>query len=87
MCGIEWNGDATSDFDTFEYPASTWLRFEANGAISEQILNNVWCRINNEFLPQSKYQKCGSPTIEKYVAWDEAADKCYVEIWIPVAIK
>jgi len=50
-------------------------------------LGNVWQRINNEFLPQSKYKKCGLPTIEKYVSWDEAADQCDVEIWIPVAVK
>jgi len=87
MCGIEWNGDDTANFDTFIYPVTTWLRFEAKGTISEQVLNNVWYRINNEFLPQSKYQKCGLPTIERYLAWDDTVDKCHVEIWIPVSIK
>lgn len=87
MCGIEWDGEAIENYDTYEYPASIWLRFEAKGKITEQILNNVWHRINNEFLPQSKYQKCGLPTIEKYLVWEDALDQCDVEILIPVSIK
>jgi AraC family transcriptional regulator len=87
MCGIEWNGDTDADFDTYEYPAATWLRFEAKGSISEQVLSNLWYRIHHEFLTQSKYKICDLPTIEKYISWDDAADKCDVEIWIPVSIK
>lgn len=87
MCGIEWNEADAADFDIYEYPCATWLRFEAKGSITEQTLGNVWYRINNEFLPQSKYQKSGLPTIEKYLFWDEVADTCHVEILIPVAVK
>ncbi len=83
MCAIEWDGDAVEGFDTFTYPAATWLIFEAKGAISDNVLGNVWNRINNEFLPGSKYKKCMA-TIEKYVYWNEAEDACHVEIWIPV---
>ena len=49
--------------------------------------SGVWQRINHEFLPQSKYKKSGLPTIEKYILWDDVADICNVEIWIPVALK
>ncbi|WP_271713353.1 AraC family transcriptional regulator [Anaeromicropila herbilytica] len=87
MCAIEWSGEEVRDFDSYEYPKATWLRFEAKGTISGQVLNHVWHRINNEFLPQSKYQKCGLPTIEKFIVWDEASDQCNVEIWIPVSLK
>lgn len=87
MCGLEWNGTDAAGFDTYEYPKAAWLRFEAKGSITEQTLGNVWYRINNEFLPQSKYQKSGLPTIEKYISWDEGADSCYVEIMIPVSVK
>lgn len=87
MCGIEWEKEDVKGLDSFKYPAATWLKFEAKGEISNQVLGSVWQRINNEFLPQSKYKKSGLPTIEKYVVWDEAADVCNVEIWIPVAIK
>lgn len=87
MCGIEWDKEDIPGFDSYTYPAATWLVFEANGKISENILNNVWQRINNEFLPQSKYKKSGLPTIEKYVLWSDAADTCKVEIWIPAVIK
>lgn len=87
MCAIEWGGQDSADFEVYEYPKATWLRFEARGSIAEQVLGSVWHRINTEFLPQSKYQKCGLPTIEKYVLWDEAADNCYVEILIPVCVK
>ncbi len=87
MCGIEWGNEPIDGLDTFNYPEATWLKFEAEGSILSQILGNVWQRINNEFLPQSKYKKSGLPTIEKYVLWDDAADICKVEIWIPVTLK
>ncbi len=87
MCGIEWDKEPIEGLDIFKYPEATWLKFEAKGSISSQVLGSVWQRINNEFLPQSKYKKTGLPTIEKYVLWDDAADICNVEIWIPVAPK
>ena len=86
MCAVE-SAEKLPGFDTYCYPASLWLRFEARGRISEGVLTDVWRRINEEFFPQSRYVKCGYqrlPTIEKYVEWDEAADRCRVEIWIPV---
>jgi len=64
----------------------TWLKFEAKGPITGNTLGGVWQRINNEFLPQSKYKKAAA-TIEKYVTWDDAADFCNVEVWIPVQMK
>lgn len=87
MCAVEWDGDDIDGLGSFTYPQATWLKFEARGTVSGQTLGSVWQRINQEFLPQSKYKKRGLPTIEKYVAWDEAADTCSVEIWIPVDTK
>lgn len=87
MCAVEWNKETPETLDSFEYPSATWLKFEAVGTVTGQTLTNVWHRINNEFLTQSKYKKSGLPTIEKYVVWDEASDICNVEIWIPVAEK
>ncbi len=87
MCGVEWEKEDIPELESYTYPAATWLIFEARGAISDHILGDTWQKVNNEFLPQSIYKKSGLPTIEKYVEWDEAADICKVEIWIPVAIK
>ncbi len=87
MCGLEWNQETVPGLDTYEYPEADWIKFEAKGALSDQVLAGVWHRINNEFLPQSKFIKSGLPTIEKYVAWDEALDICHVEIWVPVVNK
>ena len=87
MCAVEYDKEAPDGFDSFAYPAATWLKFEAAGSITGQTLGSVWKRINTEFLPQSKYKKSGLPTIEKYVSWDEAADICNVEIWIPTDLK
>ncbi len=87
MCAVEWEGGEVPGLDTYTYPPATWLIFESNGAISEQVLIRTWCRINEEFLPQSKYQKCGLPTIEKFVVWNEEEDYGQVEIWIPVTEK
>lgn len=87
MCAIEWEKEDVPDFNSYIYPAATWIIFEAAGKISDHVLTDVWQRINNEFLPQSKYKKSGLPTIEKYVSWNEAEDICKVEIWIPVTEK
>lgn len=87
MCAVFWDKDDVPGFDSYTYEPAEWILFEAKGKISDQVLNKTWNRINNEFLPQSKYKKSGQPTIEKYVQWDDAADSCAVEIWIPVALK
>lgn len=87
MCGIEWDQADSAGFESFSYPAATWLIFEAEGALSDHVLGSAWQRINHEFLPQSKYRKSGLPTIEKFVLWDEAGDRCRVEILIPVSEK
>lgn len=87
MCAMEYDGELPDGLDRFSYPAATWLKFEARGTVTDDTLGNAWQRINNEFLPQSKYKKSGLPTIEKYRSWDEAANLCNVEIWIPVAVK
>ena len=87
MCAVEWNGEGVDGFDSYTYPKATWLVFEASGSIADQALYHTWQRINQEFLPQSKYQESGLPTIEKYTLWDETADVCKVEISIPVVVK
>ncbi len=87
MCAVFWEKEDLPGYDSFVYPASTWLKFEAKGSISGQTLSSVWQRINNEFLPQSKYKKANLPTIERYVAWNEEADHCSVEILVPVVMK
>lgn len=84
MCGIEFSGNDIPGFDRYSYPRSSWLVFEAKGAISEGVLGNTWNRIYGEFLPQSEYQQVDLPTIEKYIEWDEKTDRCRVEIMIPI---
>ncbi|HEX3045493.1 MAG TPA: AraC family transcriptional regulator [Bacillota bacterium] len=85
MCGFEYGGNEISGFDQYKCPKSTWLVFEAKGAISEGVLKNTWDRIYGEFLPQSEYQQRDLPTIERYIQWDERSDNCQVEIMIPIA--
>lgn len=81
MCAVEYSGDVPEGFTSFSYPAETWIKFEAKGSIKENVLGSVWQYINNEFLPQNKYEKA-NPPIEKFISWDVAADKGNVEIWI-----
>lgn len=86
MCAILWEGEDVPGYDSYAYAPHTWLEFEAKGKISEGVLGEVWHRINTEFLPQSKYEKC-APTIERYVIWDEERDLCHVDILLPVSEK
>lgn len=87
MCGVQWDKEDIEGYESYTYEPATWFVFEAKGKISDYVLNSLWQQINCEFLPQSKYKKSGQPTIEKYISWDEAADMCDVEIWIPVSLK
>ena len=86
MCAVEYDGEPPANLDSYSYPAATWLKFEAKGTLTGNTLLQVWQRINNEFLPQSKYKKAAA-TIEKFVLWDEVNDICNVEIWLPVMLK
>ncbi|GKH57460.1 AraC family transcriptional regulator [Eisenbergiella tayi] len=83
MCAIECSDYQGDEYSAYQYPAATWLKFEAKGKISDNTLGSVWQQINNEFLPSSKFHKGPLPTIEKYVLWNDAEDICLVEIWIP----
>jgi AraC family transcriptional regulator len=83
MCGVEWDNPDNLDYDEYTYPDLKWLIFLAEGKLSDDTLSTIWDRVNNEFLPNSKYQKNGMPTIERYIVWDEKNDYCKVEIRIP----
>jgi AraC family transcriptional regulator len=84
MCGIEYGGEALEGFDIYHYPDVTFLVFTATGTISGGVLGQTWKRIYGEFMPQSEYKQLDLPTIEQYIEWDEAADRCHVDIFIPV---
>jgi AraC family transcriptional regulator len=84
MVAAETQSDDLPGFESFTLPKSSWLVFEANGAISAGVLGATWKRIYGEFLPQSEYRQAGLPTIEVYTLWDDGKDTCKVEIWIPV---
>jgi len=86
MCAAEFAGRAEG-WDTFEFPAATWLQLEAGGKISGNVLGVAWQRIHEEFLPQSHYELQDLPTIEKYTLWDEYKDECRVEIYLPVRLR
>lgn len=81
MCAMEYSGEIPEGFDSFTYPAENWAKFEVKGSIKENAFGNAWKYINNEFLPQNKYEK-SNPPIEKFILWDVDADEFNVEIWI-----
>ena len=91
MCGVEWNGaeaglsDICSEnsLDCYTFPPAGWMLVEARGKISEHALDKGWTRANGMLLA-SGYKKAALPTVEKYISWDNDADSCHVQIWIPV---
>jgi AraC family transcriptional regulator len=84
MCGVQYDKGGAAGFDSYLYPACTFLVFSAKGTISGGVLAHTWKRIYGEFMPQSRYRQLDLPTIEKYIEWDDAADRCDVDIFIPV---
>lgn len=85
MCAARFEGEPPQGYDFYRVPAGKWLVFLAEGAISQQVLWQTWRRIYGEFMPQSAYLQLDLPTIENYLLWDEAGDRCRVEIMIPVS--
>ncbi len=84
LCGAAYAGQPVPGFDLYSCPEATWLVFTAEGGIGEGVLPQTWKRIYGEFMPQSPYRQLDLPTIEQYLQWDESADRCYVDIWVPV---
>jgi AraC family transcriptional regulator len=84
MVGIKHGGENSQGFDVYEYPEKTWLIFEADGKISENILGETWKKIYDKYLPESNYKQAELPTIEVYKEWDEKNNRCKVEIKIPI---
>ena len=87
MCAVLWEGEDVPGFESYAFPPATWITLEAEGTISGQALFNTWQRIHQEFLPQSRYQLSGLPTVERYTLWDEQNDICRVMISLPVTAK
>ena len=84
MCAIAYDGEGIEGYTMYRYPDITCLVFTAKGMISAGVLEQTWKRIYGEFMPQSEYRQLDLPTVEQYVEWDEAADRCHVDIFIPV---
>ncbi|HNW85407.1 MAG TPA: helix-turn-helix domain-containing protein [Candidatus Limiplasma sp.] len=84
FCGAEYGGQDFDGMDRYACPKATWLIFTAQGSIGGRTLANAWRRIYGEFMPQSAYRQLDLPTVEQYRLWDEANDRCAVDIWIPV---
>ena len=84
MVGIEYAEADVEGLESYTYPQASWLVFNAEGGVKDNVLGNTWDRIYGEFLPQSTYKQRDLPTIESYLVWDNDADLCKVEIRIPV---
>lgn len=68
-------------------PAHTWAIFRSEsfnqGMVDDiKIIQNLWKRIFQEWLPVSAYELAEAPSIEQDHYSDQ--DACFIEIWIPV---
>ena len=85
MVGVEADCDSLEGMDSFTYPKSAWLVFEARGPINPT-LGNTWRQIYEDALPNcSEYRQAQLPTMEVYCSTEDMMSENYmVEIWIPV---
>lgn len=69
----------------FEYkiPASTWVVFENNGSLKEDV-QNIFRRFYTEWLPFSGYEYAGLPDIEIYPIQEKKLVEGYSEVWISI---
>lgn len=67
----------------YEIPASTWVVFENNGHLKENV-QSVFKRFYTEWLPFSGYEYAGFPDIEVYPIHEKKLVKGYSEVWISI---
>ena len=84
MVGIVSDGGDVPGLESFTYPASRWMIFEAEGKISDNVLGNAWKSVYKRYLPKSGYKQSALPTMESYVVWEDDRDYCRIEIHIPI---
>jgi AraC family transcriptional regulator len=85
-CHTEYANEITDDFKRIVIPSYTWAVFPCIGAMPEAI-QQKWCRIYTEWLPQAKYELINTCDIECYTDGNIHSPYYKSEIWIPVKEK
>lgn len=67
----------------FDIPASTWVVFENDGPLKENV-QNIFQRFYTEWLPFSGYDYAGLPDIEVYPFYDGRPQNGHSEVWIAI---
>ncbi len=84
-CRTECANEITEGFKKVLIPAYTWAVFKCIGPMPDTI-QQMWCRIYTEWLPQAKYELINTCDIEWYTNGDTKAFDYYSEIWIPISV-
>jgi AraC family transcriptional regulator len=82
-CRAECAHEITELFKKIIIPSYSWAVFKCTGSMPEAI-QQMWCRIYTEWLPQAKYEFLGTYDIECYTDGDIHSPDYQSEIWIPV---
>jgi AraC family transcriptional regulator len=85
-CQTEYANEITEQFKRIIIPSYTWAVFKCVGPIPITI-QQMWCRIYTEWLPQAKYEFLNTCDIEYYTYGNINSPDYYSEIWIPVKEK
>ena len=85
-CEVQYVEEIPEDFEILEVPSHTWAIFTCVGPMPKSI-QDLWVRINSEWLPQSDYELISDYDIEYYTEGDNRKADYISEIWIPVKIK
>lgn len=70
----------------YEIPASTWVIFENDGYLKENV-QSIFRRFYTEWLPFSGYDYAGLPDIEVYSICDKKPVTGHSEVWIAIKEK
>lgn len=77
------NKEIPANMFEYEIPASTWVVFENDGYLKENV-QNVFKRFYTEWLPFSGYEYAGLPDIEVYPIHNEKLTIGHSEVWIAI---
>ncbi|MNR44289.1 Bacterial transcription activator, effector binding domain [compost metagenome] len=89
MIASQSDADAASiaeGFTSAAIPASTWVIFTSVGPMPGAI-QDVFCRIYQEWFPATGYEHSGGPEMEVYPPGDTTAEDYRCEVWVPIVKK
>ncbi len=76
-------GPVPEDMLDYTIPAATWVVFESDGSLKEQV-QSIFRRFMTEWLPFSGYEYAYLPDVEVYPIYEKQPENGHFQVWIAI---